>query len=395
MDTDVVVVGGGISGMVLAQEVARAGRRVTVLEERATAGGCLHTERLPDGYWFEMGAHTAYNSYQGLLGVLQAHGALDKLVPRQKAPFRLLTDRGICSVGSQLSFPRLLWNAPRALWTRKAGRTVRGYYGALVGEQNYQRVMGPLFAAVPSQRADDFPAEMMFKPRPRRKDAPRSFTLQGGLRTAVDVLAQAPGVTVRCGARVTGVSRQGAGFAVGLADGSTQAAPVLALAVPPDQAARLLGGVVPSAADALAGIQVARIRTVGAVVARAAARVEAFAGVIPLDNRFYSCVSRDVVPDDTHRGFALHVAPTTTREAALTMLAALVEAAPGALQHVAEREVTLPSPRLGHAAIIARVDQALAGLPLLLTGNYFAGLAIEDCVQRSLAEAGRLRALSV
>jgi UDP-galactopyranose mutase len=36
------------------------------------------------------------------------------------------------------------------------------------------------------------------------------------------------------------------------------------------------------------------------------------------------------------------------------------------------------------------MDRCLAGTRLALTGNYFAGLAIEDCVLRSNAEWARV-----
>ena len=63
---DVLVVGGGISGLSLAWKAAQDGKRVLVLEKSARLGGCLHSERTADGYWFELGAHTTYNSYGGL-----------------------------------------------------------------------------------------------------------------------------------------------------------------------------------------------------------------------------------------------------------------------------------------------------------------------------------------
>jgi len=40
--------------------------------------------------------------------------------------------------------------------------------------------------------------------------------------------------------------------------------------------------------------------------------------------------------------------------------------------------------------VVRAVDQALARTPIYVTGNYFAGLSIEDCVLRSRDEAQRL-----
>jgi len=39
---------------------------------------------------------------------------------------------------------------------------------------------------------------------------------------------------------------------------------------------------------------------------------------------------------------------------------------------------------------VAQIDALLQGRDLFLGGNYFAGLAIEDCVSRSKAEVERM-----
>jgi UDP-galactopyranose mutase len=45
---------------------------------------------------------------------------------------------------------------------------------------------------------------------------------------------------------------------------------------------------------------------------------------------------------------------------------------------------------LGHDRTIAEIDRMLEGGRLALTGNYFEGLAIEDCVQRSIGQWARV-----
>ena len=51
----------------------------------------------------------------------------------------------------------------------------------------------------------------------------------------------------------------------------------------------------------------------------------------------------------------------------------------------------LPALRVGQSDLIGAVDRALAGTRLALTGNYFTGVAIEDCVARSRTEWERLQ----
>lgn len=387
---DVIVIGGGISGMSFAHYCAEAGLETLVLERGERAGGCVQSWRQADGFWAELGAHTCYNSYTALLAILEKRGALDRVRARAKVPFRLLVGDEVRSIGKELHVFELLRSVPRIFGSHKAGKTVREYYGRIVGKRNYDRVFGPLFAAVPSQPADDFPADMMFKKRTRRKDVLRSFTLEGGLSTLIEVMAATPKVTVRTGTTVTGIARSDRGFAVQLAAAGSEPARFVALAAPPDTAASLVREVSPAAAQALARIQVTAIDTLGVVVPRERARIAPFAGIIPLDGRFFSVVSRDTVPDDRHRGFAFHARPGTAEDERLGLASALLGLERTGFEHTTRREVVLPSPRLGHPEIASAVDAAVAPLPLFVTGNYFGGLSLEDCVLRSRAEVERL-----
>jgi protoporphyrinogen oxidase len=393
VDADLVVVGAGISGLSFAHACARAGRTVRVLEQTARPGGCLQSQRAQGGFWFELGAHTCYSSYQALLAMLEDRGALKLLLPREKAPFRLLRDGQLRKISQELGLFELLVSAPRLVTTRKGGKTVREYYGRLVGAGNYQRVFGPLLAAVPSQPADDFPAEMLFKSRKRRKDVPKSFTMQAGLSSAIEALAATPGVSVETSATVTALERAGDGFVVHSGSGSYRARHV-AVAVAPPAAVGLLRGAFPELAAALGQIKAATVETVGVVVRKEALTLERVAGIIPLDGRFFSAVSRDPVSDATYRGFAFHFKPGQSLDARLATIAQVLNVGQDRLEQVVERRVVLPSPVVGHAELVRELDALLAGTGLFITGNYFDGLSIEDCVNRSAREAARLQALS-
>src|ERR1700730_3418099 len=52
-----VIVGGGHNGLVTAAYLARAGRKVLVLERRELVGGCLVTEEICPGYRFSTAAY--------------------------------------------------------------------------------------------------------------------------------------------------------------------------------------------------------------------------------------------------------------------------------------------------------------------------------------------------
>jgi protoporphyrinogen oxidase len=389
---DVAVLGAGISGLSLAHRAARAGRSCVLLEAAPAAGGCIRTASGPDGFWYELGAHTLYNSYGALLDLLQTLGLREGLQERQKAAFRLLVDGRVRGVPSQLAWGELLLSAWRIFTLRKTNRTVADYFGRLVGRRNWQRVFSPLLAAVPSQHADGFPAEMLFKRRPRRPDSPRTFTLHNGLGTLVERLTRAPGLTLRTGSAAVAIAREATGYAVTSGDGQRTQARRLALALPPDEGARLLAPLLPDAAAALARVAVTTVDSVGVVLAKPDLPWPRLMGLAARGDAFFSIVSRDVVPHERLRALTFHFRPGLRPEDRLARIAAVTGVETARFLHVAEHRSRLPSPALGHAEIVRDLDRAIAGSRIYVTGNYFGGLAIEDCVLRSRAEAERMLA---
>ncbi len=397
---DVVVVGGGISGLALAWKAAQDGRRALVLEREGRVGGCLHSERTGDGYWFEAGAHTTYNSYGAFLDIAVGTGAAAKIVERGPArshmgllrdgKYTWLTPYGILL---QLNWLEAAVSFPAGIFRSKAGQTMYSYFSGLVGRRNYDRIFGPFLSAVPSQRADGFPAEgpgSLFKKRTRRQEFIKSFGFQGGLQAVCDAAAQAKGVTVETGVQVAGLARRGAGFAVTTADGRTFEAPAAALAVPPDAAAPLLDADFHELATQVARIKTIGVDSIGVVLPKEKAWMPECAFLVPVDDTFHSCVTRDPFPDPRFRAFAFHFRPGQPRAERLQRVLDVLRVKEADLVHLVDKHVSLPSPALGHGTIVAEIDRCLAGSRLALTGNYFEGLAIEDCVLRSNAEWKRI-----
>ena len=131
--------------------------------------------------------------------------------------------------------------------------------------------------------------------------------------------------------------------------------------------------------------------SVGVVVAKQKVELPAVAGIVPAQDLFYSVVTRDPVPDPEYRGFAFHFRPGTSEDDRLERITALLGVERRDFEALVHRRVKLPSPVLGHDDVIREIDRLIAGTRLLVTGNYFAGLAIEDCVGRSLEEFARLQ----
>jgi len=399
---DVVVVGGGISGLTFAFEAARAGRKVLVLEREARPGGCLATHRAGSGYWFELGAHTCYNSYVGFTEVLEACGLRGEVQQRAKTHLRFLDgDRLVpgSNLGVMLrlfSWPEAALSLPRMIGAKKAGKTVEEFYGRIVGKRNYAKVLGPMLSAVPSQCADAFPAGMLFKTRDtRRKDFPRSFTLRGGLGTAAETLAKLPNVEVAAGRRAASLSVAGRGWSVTTDDGETHEAAVVGVATPPGAAAGLLGTAAPEVAAQAARVGEAVVETLGfAVRASKVSRIPVSMFLVPKRDVFHSIVTRDSVPDLDWRAFSFHFKPGLTAGDRLARAASLLGLSRADLEEMAEKRTVLPSPALGHEAIVAEVDRLSSDRTLCVLGNWFAGLSIEDCVDRSRSEWARVAGIA-
>ena len=397
---DLLVIGAGISGLTLAHRAASQGHRTLVLEASPRVGGCIRSHR--DGaFWLELGAHTVYNSYGGMIGLIEATNLTEKIVERAppRKVFGLLEgDRYTWltppKVLRKLSWWPMSWRVPVFAFGKKRGLTMKQRYTRLLGAKNFERILSPFLAAVPSQSADAFPAAgpgSLFKKRPRRKDIVRSFGLDGGLSALCDALASSLSVQTDCA--VTRLEPWPGGVRVFTADGQTFDARRVGLAVAPHIAASLVEADFPELGAALSSIGTTDVESLGVTLPIEHTWMPPCAFVVPLDDLFHSMVTRDPFPDPHTRGFTFHFRPGVTHEAKLQRMAEVLRldrAALGTTFPITEQRACLPSPRVGHDQIVAAIDRALLDTPLAVTGNFFEGLAIEDCIQRSLHEAARL-----
>jgi len=392
---DVVIIGAGISGLSLAHYCVRDGLKVLVIEKGERAGGTLHSHRFENDakdFWLELGAHTCYNSYSNLIRIIEDCNIIDKLVRRERVPFKVLVDNQIRSILSQINFLELLFSAPRLLYTKKNRESVESYYSKIVGRKNFENLFAHVFNAVVSQKANDFPAHMLFKKRLRQKDVMKKFTLVNGVQTITDSIASQKGIDVVTGKEVRGINFNGDIFRIVSTDSSVYESRSLALATPASVAAKLLQASFHDVSKLLLQIDVVKVETVGVALKRNLLSIKPFAGIIPTNDCFYSIVSRDTVRHDKYRGFTFHFKPgILDEEKKLKRIANILKIKPEEIGYVVRKENHVPSLRAGHDKLINAIDGLISKKRLLLTGNYFSGMAIEDCVSRSLSEFMRLK----
>jgi protoporphyrinogen/coproporphyrinogen III oxidase len=299
----------------------------------------------------------------------------------------MFVNGAVKSIPSELDYLELLCSAPRILTLKKSRLTVESYYSKIVGKRNFERVIGPAMSAVPSQRANDFPADMLFKKRKRRKEIMKSFTLRGGLQAIADALV-GTGINVFTGTEVKSIKTENSLYKVSLPGIGEVAADNIGFAVPPPVTAVLLKDILPEVSARLSDIKVAHAESLGVVVRKENIGLPPFAGLIPVSDLFFSVVSRDTVADEKYRGFTFHFRPGLEYERKIRKIGEVLGT--DKFEAVVQNSVIMPSPILGHEKIVDAIDRLLEDKRVFITGNYFSGLAIEDCISRSSTEFGRL-----
>ena len=389
-----IVIGAGISGLGMAHRCTKLGMSTLVLEGSERVGGCMNSLTFPGcgDFWTEAGSHTCFNSYGHLIDTLTDLGMMDRLTPKEKLRYSLWRGGERKSIFSALHPFQLAVSLPRLFTGTKTGKGTAEFYGAGLGHANYRDVFRPAFRAVICQEPDEFPADLLFRRKPRRKEVMRSFTLPGGLSGIPQAIADQDDLTVRTGQQASKVARDGDGFRVIMANGAEISSRFLTLAVAPDAAAALLPDGSERLQALIGGIGTSEIETVTICVSvEHLAHLPPLAGLISVDDAFYSMVSRDYLPDAHYRGFAFHFpGGELDADSQLDRVCRALGIGSGQIEGSIRVTNRLPALRAGHQGRMQEIDGALAGGRLAITGNWFLGVSIEDCLTRSHQEYERL-----
>jgi protoporphyrinogen oxidase len=388
---DIIIAGSGISGMSLAYYCAKSNLNVLVIEKRNILGGSFTTESVND-YWLELGAHTMYSSYGNLIDIIEGCGIKNDIIKRKKVPYKAYKNDKAHSIISQFSILELLFSLPSLFMIKKDNQTVETYYSRILGKRNYMKFFQYMFNAVPSQPTNDFPANILFKKRKRRKDVLKSFTFRDGMKSIIEAISKLPGIETVTGTPIKSVARKNNIFLITTENQQTFESDYLALATPANITAGLLKTLIPDISNLVGKIKYVNTESAGIIIRKDDIDFKEIAGLVGVNADFYSVVSRDVVEDDKYRGFVFHFIPGKSNDQAkIDYICTTLNIPEEKLVQSFIRQNTVPSFRLGHESIIREIDNLLLEDNLLITGNYFSGMAIEDCVSRSLCEFDRLQ----
>lgn len=297
-DVDVLVVGGGISGLACAWWLQREGLSVALWEREQRAGGKIRSD-FADGYLTEQAAAVVMNFRPEVAQLLAGSGLAAQKVPRARAAEnRYLVDRQRLvpvpmAARAMLGSP--LWSARGRLrlllepFVRRGGgdsETVSRFITRRFGRELLEKAMEPFVSGPLASDPDEANARatlphmtalerrygsvvlgaLLHKLLGRRTGYPAAtFSFAGGMETLVRSLAATSGIAY-CGARgATSLEPHAAGWRVtgaGRAGEPSVVARQVVLSVPAPVAAGLLAPLEGALAQLLRGIAYAPLSVV-------------------------------------------------------------------------------------------------------------------------------------
>lgn len=392
---DCVIVGGGLSGVSFAHYLKKENRKVLILEKGERTGGQLQTGHLSSDsdFWYELGSHTCYNSYTSLLSIVKDLGRTDLIAPLSKFSFVLYASDKIKSISSEVSKLSCLLHFPKYFFSDKTGKTTREYFRPIVGASNYDRLFTNAFKAVICQPADDYPAEIFLKKRKNReKEMSRRFTFKGGLSTLINTVIEKDNIEVDTLSKVIGIKKQGELFCITTENGQTYQSRNIAMAANPKISSMLLQDIEPKLAELLSSIPIFESESINITIPKEKIDLQPTAGIISLSDEFLSAVSRDLIENDKYRSFTFHFEKgKKNKEEKLDLICKVLDISAPDIIETKSIEHSLPAMRVEHLHMAEKVETVRKDKNIYLLGNYYYGLSLEDCVNRSKDEFERYK----
>ena len=443
---DVLIAGGGITGLAAAYALTGRGLRPIVLESSGRVGGLIRTDRV-EGFTIEAGPDSLLAAKPAAVDLARALGlGGDMLSVRTPGAF-VLRGRRLHALPSPslLGLPLtwralarydlLPWHARLRLAleptvpvrTSEDDESVASFFRRRFGPDTVELIAQPLLGGIHAGDIEQLSMQSLFprlieleraggsvlRAAPRARSGGSPFVaLRGGMDTLVAALVRAlPSGAVRCGASVARIERTASGWRVHTEDGLAPTdARAIVLAIPAHAAAALLRPLDPVAADLCERVPYVSTGSVALAWPRAAVRHPlAGTGFVVArrhtDVRITACtwVSSkwtDRAPEDhvLLRAFIggshdpdVTAAPDDELVAIVRrdLSAVLGIAEPPSLSRVYRWRHAGAQHTVGHLARVEEIEKRLGRLgAITAAGSGFRSVGIPDCV----AEAARVGA---
>lgn len=278
MTADVVVIGGGMTGLVLGHELVRRGGDALVLEADDRVGGVIRSvER--EGRILDAGPQRTRLT-DGVRRLVERLGLEDELLSAPPdLPLFVFRDGALRRVPFGIrEFVRtdlLSWRGKLRFLLEpltgrpRPGESVADFLERAFGREAYLHLFGPLYGGIYASDPRRMPVERslaraleqhgaagsvlwrLLRWRFAGGETAAAVSFRGGMEVLVRELARVLEDRIRTGQRVTSVEAAGDGFRVRTAGGHEFTAARVVLTVPADAAGRILSGLSPETAAGL------------------------------------------------------------------------------------------------------------------------------------------------
>ncbi len=301
----IAIIGGGISGLSAAWTLHQRGIPYRLLEAGPSLGGVIRTEE-KDGFVLEGGPDSILAQKPEGVALCRELGLGDRLMPTNpdlRAVYILhrrklhpLPEGMMLAVPTKVlpfvrsglfSWPgklRMGLDLVRPAALHNGDESIASFLRRRFGQEAVERLGEPLLAGIHAgdperlsilatfPRFRELEAKhgslvrgMLSAPRPKPGASPpvAFYSLRGGLRELVDALTpRLDAASIRTGAVVRSLTREGDGYAIGLEGGETVSAPQVIVAAPGPKIAPALKGLLPEVSRTLAAVPFASSATV-------------------------------------------------------------------------------------------------------------------------------------
>lgn len=431
---DVVIVGGGVSGLTTAHALRARGHGVLVLERQERPGGNAISERI-GGFLMEHGPSTVNLGMTGIANLANCLGLGDVRTDLGAGVRKryLTKDGRLVGIGlhpmafllsDYLSLRARVRMMAEVLVPRGACETEetvaefgRRRFGAEFAERVLDSLIAGMFAGDARQTAVQYVLPALVRMEREHGSVVRavlSARLSGGVMparrlsswrqgvgTLSEALARSLGDVVRPACTVKGIARDRSGFVIDVADRGQVRARAVVLATQPDVAAKLLESAVPDAAAACAAVDAPPLAVVflGYRRDRIAHPLDGLGYLTPSGERrvvngalFCSTMFPGRAPDG-HVAISAYIGGARAPEKAKLPVGELVDlvredfadllGARGKpdLARVRRWPRGLPQYQRGHHELLDQMKDALDEAPgLFITGNFLRGVSVGACV---------------